>query len=148
MRIEASTRGSVAGNLKFKPLNQNYITDCNVTALHGGIPISQVWVSQSRNLDFFIESEALYLLVIEKEGIFQRFCQDGFTEKLRCILVTGCGFPDIATRALVHCIKNRLPHIKVVCVTDCNPFGLSLLLTYKFGSTAMNFEGAGLEIPS
>ena len=80
MRIEASTKGSVAGDLKFKPLNQNYITDCNVTALHGGIPISQVWVSQSRNHDFLIESGALYLLVIEKEGIFQRFYQDSFTE--------------------------------------------------------------------
>lgn len=147
MRIEPSNRGKVAGDLQFKPMNQNYITDCNVTSIHGGIPISHVWSSQSWNSSFLIASNALYLVIIEKEGVFLRFCQDNFTEKLRCILVTGCGFPDIATRALVHCVKNRLPHVKVVCITDCNPFGLSLLLTYKFGSKAKDFEGSGLEVP-
>ena len=147
MRIEPSTKGRVAGDLKFKSLNQDYITDCNATSLHGGVPISQVWVSQSHDPNFIIHSDALFLIVIEKEGIYQRFCQDNFTENLRCILVTGCGFPDIATRALIHCIKNRLPHIKVVCIIDCNPFGVSLFLNYKFGSKAKDFEGAGFEVP-
>lgn len=75
-------------------------------------------------------------------------CDDGFTQAFRCIIVTGCGFPDIATRALVHRVKSRLPHLKVLGLCDFNPFGLALLLTYKFGSKNMSLEGDGLSVPS
>ena len=34
----------------------------------------------------------------------------------------------------------------VLGLCDYNPYGISLLLTYKNGSQAMEFEGEGLEI--
>jgi meiotic recombination protein SPO11 len=46
--------------------------------------------------------------------------------------VTGCGYPDVATRALVHMLSLRLPGAEVVGLCDYNPHGLSLLLTYRW----------------
>lgn len=132
-------------DLRFKVPQEDDDTswiDCNAATSHGGIPISQCWVSHDDE-SIQMESDALYLFVIEKEGIFRRMCDDKFHLIFRCILVTGCGYPDVATRALVHRVKTRFPHIKVLGICDYNPHGLALLLTYKFGSLSMAFEGQG-----
>ena len=43
------------------------------------------------------------MLVVEKESVFRRLIDDGLTSKLPCLLITACGFPDMATRAM-RCI--------------------------------------------
>lgn len=65
--------------------------------------------------------------------------EDRFTERLPCILVTGRGFPDLATRIFVFRLQTAL-QIPVYGLTDCNPFGLSILLTYKIGSARMPLD--------
>ena len=47
--------------------------------------------------------------------------------------MTGRGSPDIATQACVKYLSLALPHLPIYGLTDCNPYGLSLLLTYKIG---------------
>ena len=107
-------------------------------------PISNIWTSES-DANLQIKSEARYLLIIEKEGVFRRMCEDGFTSFFRCILVTGCGYPDVATRALVHRVSTALPYLIVLGICDYNPHGIALLLTYKFGAKNTALEAAGLE---
>jgi hypothetical protein len=58
--------------------------------------------------------------------------------------VTGCGYPDIATRALVSRLAQMIPTATVVGLCDYNPHGLALLLTYRFPSKASIFEGEGM----
>jgi DNA topoisomerase VI subunit A len=41
-----------------------------------------------------------YLLIVEKDAIFQRLAEGGLHNQLPCILVTAKGMPDLATRAL------------------------------------------------
>ena len=56
-----------------------------------------------------IESDARCILVIEKEGIYTRLSEDKFFLRyFPCILVTGRGFPDIATRRWVWRMKRTL----------------------------------------
>ena len=56
-----------------------------------------------------IESDARCILVIEKEGIYTRLSEDKFFLRyFPCILVTGKGFPDIATRRWVWRMKGTL----------------------------------------
>jgi hypothetical protein len=56
-----------------------------------------------------IESDARCILVIEKEGIYTRLSEDKFFLRyLPCILVTGKGFPDIATRRWVWRMQRTL----------------------------------------
>ena len=98
MRIEAGSRGSVAGDLRFRVTRNDGAripwTECWALTDHGGLPISQVWISNDEEA-IEMESDALFLFVVEKEGVFRRLCDDKFHEKFRCILVTGCGYPDI-----------------------------------------------------
>ncbi len=56
-----------------------------------------------------IESDARCILVIEKEGIYTRLSEDKFFLRyFPCILVTGKGFPDIATRRWVRRMQTTL----------------------------------------
>ncbi|KNH05658.1 topoisomerase 6 subunit A [Perkinsela sp. CCAP 1560/4] len=94
-----------------------------------------------------------YLLIIEKDAIFQRVahhryvchdcsaikhanCESGGTcysalwQKLDLICVTGCGFPDLATQSFVHCLVNKFKMIPLGLV-DYNPFGIRILTTYR-----------------
>ena len=145
MRIIPSSRGYVAGNLKFrvKNVDDNW-TNCMASDIHGGTSISNIWTSVSYE-KIEIETGARYLIIIEKEGVFRRFCEDGFCKDLPCIIVTGCGYPDVATRALVHVISIKFPYLIIFGICDYNPHGLSLLLTYKLGSMNTNFEAEGFK---
>jgi hypothetical protein len=79
-----------------------------------------------------IESDAKCILVIEKEGIYTRLSEDKFFSKYYpCILVTGKGNPDVATRRLVHRLQ-RLLKIPALGLCDCNPYGISVLNTYQY----------------
>ena len=56
-----------------------------------------------------IESDARCILIIEKEGIYNRLSEDKFFLRyFPCILVTGKGFPDIATRRWVRRMQKTL----------------------------------------
>jgi meiotic recombination protein SPO11 len=59
----------------------------------------------------------------------------------RIFVYTACKgrFPDIATRALVRKLADEL-QIPVLGLCDWNPFGISILLTYKLGSARMGLE--------
>ncbi|KAF0705836.1 hypothetical protein AaE_014361 [Aphanomyces astaci] len=92
-----------------------------------------------------IDSDARFILVIEKDGImsaysiFNRLSEDLFFDAMPCILVTGKGFPDLATRCFVKKLSDFL-QVPVLGLCDCNSFGLSILLTYKFGSARMPLD--------
>uniref|UniRef100_A0A7S4ASE7 DNA topoisomerase (ATP-hydrolyzing) n=1 Tax=Pseudo-nitzschia australis TaxID=44445 RepID=A0A7S4ASE7_9STRA len=78
-----------------------------------------------------INSDAKCILVIEKEGVYTRLSEDKFFLKyFPCILVTGKGFPDIATRRWVKRMQKALK-IPVYGLCDCNPFGVSVLDSYR-----------------
>ena len=50
----------------------------------------------------FASSLARCVLVVEKESVFRRLVDDGFTRRLPCLLLTACGFPDYASRAALR----------------------------------------------
>ena len=102
-----------------------------------------------------------HLLVIEKEGIFRRLQEDGFGyprgKGPHCVLVTGCGFPDVATRHFVTKLCQIIPTMVPVGLSDHNPYGLSLMLTYdtshvvhvardKRSKTALELKDLGVQL--
>ncbi len=131
--------GLIAGLLRFRFIPSQLIvtmgdnqndeqqhpwTDGLIAARERGAHISSAWTScpdellqielpASREDDDDVDDdsipEPIYLLVVEKECIFQRLCDDEFYLRVPCIMVTGCGFPDITTRALVRRISARYP---------------------------------------
>lgn len=104
-----------------------------------GLPITREWLNG--NDDFEIQSDtARCIVVIEKEGVYNRLSEDRFFERHPCILVTGKGFPDLASRALVHRMQQEL-QLPVYGLCDCNPFGLGVLHTYERGSERRGVDG-------
>ena len=53
-----------------------------------------------------------YVVVVEKDAVFQRLAEDGFAEETGAILVTAKGMPDMATRAFLHSLCTALPHLQ------------------------------------
>ncbi|KAG7363820.1 hypothetical protein IV203_037021 [Nitzschia inconspicua] len=86
--------------------------------------------SSSSSPLYSIQSDAICILVVEKEGVYMRLSDDKIFQRIPCILVTGKGFPDVATRQWVHCLQQllQIPAVGLYC----NPYGVSVLHTYQF----------------
>ena len=98
---------------------------------------------QGRGSDFVVSTTAARcILVIEKEGIYNRLAEDRFHEKHPCILICGKGFPDLATRAMVAYLHKKL-ELPVWGLCDCNPFGIMVLHTYFRGSAKRGQSDGG-----
>ena len=85
------------------------------------------------------DRRARCVLVVEKDSVFRRLVDDRFAGALPCVLVTACGFPDLATRALVRKVTAALG-LRAFALTDYNPHGLALMLAYKHGTDALGLE--------
>ncbi|KAJ6798712.1 meiotic recombination protein SPO11-1 isoform X1 [Iris pallida] len=80
-----------------------------------------------------IVSVAKYVLVVEKETVFQRLANDSFCDRNHCIVITGRGYPDVPTRRFLRYLVDQL-QLPVYCLVDSDPYGFDILTTYKFGS--------------
>ncbi|CAM6019779.1 unnamed protein product [Sphagnum balticum] len=108
-----------------------------------GLPVP-VHISQVSH----ICSGADYILLVEKETgkFFQRLVNDKFCGKNRCILLTGKGYPDVATRSFLRRLTDEL-HLPVYALMDGDPYGLDILSVYRFGSLTMAFDAEVLAVP-
>jgi len=134
MNIIPATKGLVGGKLRYRfhipsassdgKNNHNHISyvnddrdrpavtwvDVHGLTASGGIAVSHLWTSRGdEGVDVEVGDDVRCILVIEKEGVFHRLCEDKFHIRYPCVLVCGCGFPDIATRALVSSLSRKYP---------------------------------------
>ncbi|KAK7371921.1 hypothetical protein VNO80_05288 [Phaseolus coccineus] len=93
-----------------------------------------------------IISVAQYILVVEKESVFQRLGNDQFCNANHCIIITGRGYPDIPTRRFLRLLVENL-RLPVYCLVDCDPYGFDILTTYRFGSMQMAYDTKHLRVP-
>ena len=95
-----------------------------------------------------------WIVMIEKEASFRSIAASGFWSTLSTqgILITGKGYPDVATRALLRYLSTPSPQNgfaapPVYGLVDFDPDGLAILSTYKHGSIALAHETAELRVP-
>ncbi|KAI6033069.1 Spo11/DNA topoisomerase VI subunit A [Pisolithus orientalis] len=98
---------------------------------------------------FEFESRVAWVLIVEKEAIFQTLCQLNFSKYPGLpgpgLIVTGKGYPDVATRHLVKMLSDNLPQcIPIVALVDADPYGLDILSVYKYGSHGLRHENESL----
>jgi DNA topoisomerase VI subunit A len=119
MNIVPMSKGLVTGLFRFRFLssetdsqfdifhtstdNKGQWFDCSSLAIAGGsMSITTDWSSSRiEDIDLVVHESVKYLLVIEKEGVFRRLVEDNIFSTVPCIICTGSGFPDVATRAFV-----------------------------------------------
>lgn len=86
-----------------------------------------------------LRTGAAYLLIIEKDAIFRRLCEDRVWDRLPggAALVTSGGWPATGVRAFVSALRaaaapGALHTALGVC--DWNPAGVGILTAYKYGT--------------
>ncbi|KAJ1605176.1 topoisomerase VIA/SpoII nuclease subunit [Cryptosporidium canis] len=95
-------------------------------------------------------SKIKFVLVVEKDTIFQRLLEFGFHSKFDdcCILITARGFSDLPTRTLLYKLSQDLPEetkFWIICDYDC--FGLSIAATYVLGGKSDTWYDSSFNIP-
>lgn len=116
-----TSKGLVAGELTLT-LADNRIIDCTVS---GGALIPHL----ASNV-ISVRSKARLVLIVEKDAVFQKLLEDDCTSSLNCILVTGKGYPDVATRMLVKLLSEKL-ELPVYIIVDADPFGVDIMCVYR-----------------
>ncbi|PRQ17585.1 putative DNA topoisomerase (ATP-hydrolyzing) [Rosa chinensis] len=132
--IMASSRGLVAGRLLLQP-NQE-VVDCAACGFSG-----HAITGDLNSIDkLMMKTDARYIIVVEKHAIYQRLVEDHVFNQIPSILITAKGYPDIATRLLLHRLSHAFPDLPILALVDWNPAGLAILCTFKFGSIGMGLE--------
>ena len=138
MNIWATSKGVVIGRLSFTERG-DYI-DCR--AIGSGKSIAP-------NIDDIdnLESDAEFVLVVEKDAVFNRLAEDHFYDYVPSILVTAKGQPDMATREFLRKINDEL-QLPILAIMDADVYGFEIMRVYTVGSKALSFEARTLAVPN
>ncbi|KAJ2944632.1 hypothetical protein O0L34_g3983 [Tuta absoluta] len=133
--IVATAKGLIAGPLTMHTRDGN-VVDCMAS---GGtiIPQDIYGIKEFR-------SSAKYILVVEKDAIFQKLLDEGALIRLGpVIILTGKGYPDVCTRQLLCRLCTEL-RLRALALVDADPHGFEIFLTYKYGSLAQSHLSSSL----
>jgi DNA topoisomerase VI subunit A len=139
LRVVASAKGVCIGDLTLREGNDTF--NCNALG-RGGWSISP-FIDEVDIIDCGAE----YILVVEKDAALIRLIEEDFHKKNKCLLITGKGQPDIATRRLLRRLNKELK-LPVYILTDSDSYGMQICSSYKRGSISLSFESAYLAVPS
>jgi len=95
----------------------------------------------------FVDVDAEYILVVEKDAVFQQLHRYGFWRKYKAILVTSAGQPDRATRRFVRRLSDEYK-LPVYILADSDPYGFYIYSVFKAGSITLSYESERLATPS
>ncbi|KAI3850861.1 hypothetical protein MKW98_012854 [Papaver atlanticum] len=138
LNVVASEKGVVVGRIIFS--DNGDMIDCTKMGMGGkAIPPNIDRVGD-------MESDALFILLVEKDAAYMRLAEDRFYNRFPCIIVTAKGQPDVATRLFLRKMKMELK-LPVLALVDSDPYGLKILSVYGCGSKNMSYDSANLTTP-
>jgi DNA topoisomerase VI subunit A len=136
--VVAAAKGTCIGDLTLQEGND--VFNCDRLG-RGGWSISP-FIDEVKIKDCGAE----YVLVVEKDAAMIRLIEEDFHKKNKCLLITGKGQPDIATRRLIR-LLNRDRGLPVFILTDSDSYGMQICSSYKRGSIALSYESPYLAVP-
>ncbi len=139
MLILSKEKGKVVGNMRIR--SGNDVIDLSRMG-HGAYSIEP-----TPDLIEFIDVDAEYVLVVEKDAVFQQLHRIGFWRKYKVILITSAGQPDRATRRFVRRLNEELG-LPVYILTDADPYGWYIYSVFKIGSITLSYESERLATPT
>jgi len=139
MLILSKEKGKIVGNMRIR--SGGDIIDLSKMG-HGAYAIEP-----TPDLIEFVDVDAEYVLVVEKDAVFQQLHRIGFWKRHRAILITSAGQPDRATRRFVRRLNEELG-LPVYILTDADPYGWYIYSVFKIGSITLSYESERLATPS
>lgn len=137
--IVASAKGSCIGRLRIR--DKNDIIDLEGLG-SGGWTISPML----DNIEI-LESDAEFILVVEKDAAMIRLAEARFWRKYPCIILTAKGAADIATRMFLKHLSKDL-NLPVFSLVDSDPYGHYIHSVYLRGSKRLSYESPFLATPN
>jgi DNA topoisomerase VI subunit A len=138
LRVVATAKGVCIGDLTLRESGDTF--NCNNLG-RGGWSISP-FIDEVEIRD----CGADYVLVVEKDAALIRLIEEDYHKKNKCLLITGKGQPDIATRRLIRRL-NKEEKLPIYILTDSDSYGMQICSSYKRGSIALSFESPYLAVP-
>ncbi len=110
--ILSKEKGKVVGNMRIR--SGDDIIDLSKMG-HGAYSIEP-----TPDLIDFLDLDAEFVLIVEKDAVFQQLHRAGFWKKYRTLLITSAGQPDRATRRFVRRLNDELK-LPTYIITDSIP---------------------------
>ena len=137
--IVAAPKGTCVGRLRIR--DRNDIIDLEGLG-SGGWTISPML----DNIEI-IESDAEFILVIEKDAAMMRLAEARFWRKYPCILLTAQGVGNVAVRMFLKRLSKEL-NLPVFSLVDSDPYGHYIHSIYLRGSKRLSYESPFLATPN
>ncbi len=145
LREELGVHAEIKGNIVGPLVISDSGNDIDLTALGSGgwgVPsIVEPSVVQ------FKKSRADFILLIEKGAVWNRFNQDRFWEKHKCMIIHGGGQPPRGVRRLCYRLHHELK-LPLYVLVDNDPWGYYIYSVVKQGSINLAFESQRMAIPA
>ncbi len=93
-----------------------------------------------------IESDAEFILVSEKDAAVMRLAEAKYWNRQPCIVLTGKGSGDIATRAFLKMLVKEL-EIPAFALVDSDPYGHYIYSVFLRGSKRLSYESPFIATP-
>eukprot|EP00053_Salpingoeca_punica_P009930 m.89348 g.89348 ORF g.89348 m.89348 type:complete len:416 (+) comp15222_c0_seq1:51-1298(+) len=135
LNVVASDKGVVIGRITYE--EDGDFIDCTKMGV-GGKAIPSL-VNKIKN----VKGDAKFVLLVEKDAAFMRLAEDRFYNQYPCVIITGKGQPDVATRLFLKMIKTSLK-IPILGLFDSDPHGLKILSVYMSSSKNMSYDSSSL----
>lgn len=130
MHVVGSPRGLVEGNV-------TYVLDNNTVNCSRAQPIPSL-----ADRIHEMSGNFKFVLIVEKETVFHRLREEKFSQTTQSILVTGKGYPCLATRAFLALVKKKFPQVAMFCLVDADVYGADIYCCYRFGSRRLPREAS------
>ncbi|XP_013100333.2 meiotic recombination protein W68 [Stomoxys calcitrans] len=139
--IFSSGKGLIAGPLLIVMSNGDTI-DCNCLTTPTMIPPNFTYI------DHF-QTQAQIIVVVEKDTIFKKLLQSPLFSvmKGKVLLITARGNPDLSTRWLLNKLSRAHTHLAMYMLADGDPYGIEIMLTYRYGSQKYKHQAMELACP-
>jgi DNA topoisomerase-6 subunit A len=143
LNLNTDRKGVVAGPLVLRDRfgGEDTVIDCRKQGRSGWMIPSDV----DNGMDIE-ELSADYVLVIEKDAMWQRLNEDKFWKKENCVIITPKGQASRGCRRLISKLAAR--KLPVIVFTDCDAWGWYIYWTIKTGSMNLAYLANDIATPS
>jgi DNA topoisomerase VI subunit A len=142
LNLNANRKGLLAGNMKIMDnfSNEKQEIDASKMGRSGWAIPSDV----DNDIEFF-DVKAKYVLIVEKQALWQRLNEDGIWKKENMILMSPEGQASRGTRRLIRKLADlKLP---VYVLNDADAWGWYIYWTIKTGSINLAYIGSDIATP-
>ncbi|MCK4714065.1 MAG: DNA topoisomerase VI, partial [Candidatus Aenigmarchaeota archaeon] len=142
LNLNTDRKGVVAGRMKIRDRfgGEETTIDCAKQGRSGWAIPSDV----DNDMDL-VDVDANYVLVVEKDALWQRLNEDKFWKKERCILITPKGQASRGCRRLINKLSGM--GLPVYVFTDCDAWGWYIYWAIKTGSMNLAYLAEDIATP-